>query len=144
MNEHEHRPRRSVFRWVLRLLYILTPAFVGVPVVAVVQHRGSNNVDLIAAFVLLGWMVLLTADLIFRWRDFVFLVLGAPSSLGLLGVLELPSNPLHISGGPCGGPTIILVLGPTAAVLLLGFVVGIVGSIVRSCSWLRSKGSQSK
>jgi len=83
MNDRGHQPRRSLIRWVLRVLYILTPACVGVPVVGIVQDRGwENTVGLIAAFVLLGWLLLLTADLVFRWRDFVFLVLGAPLSLG--------------------------------------------------------------
>lgn len=30
MNEHEHQPRHSVFRWVLRLLYMEGKCWLGV------------------------------------------------------------------------------------------------------------------
>ena len=133
MNEHEHQPRHSVFRWVLRVLYIFTPAFVGIPVVAIVQAHGwERTVGLIAAFVLLGWVLLLKVVLIFKWRDFVFLVWGAPLGLGLLaGTVEIASTARLIHGGMCDALIILWILGPAAALQILGFVVGLLGLVVR-------------
>ena len=149
MNEHEHQPRRSVFRWVWRVLYIISPVAVWVPLYAlgIATGQARQSVDLSLFVWLFIWIVFVTLLLIFKWRDFVFLAWGAPLALAvLLGMIivaceaELLNEPRRV----LQVPTEAFVFVVYAAAILPGFVVGLVGSIVRFCSWVRSRASRSK
>ena len=144
MNEHEHQPRRFVFRWVWRALYIISPAAVWVPLWALesVVGQARQSVDVSLFVWLFIWIFCVTLLLIFKWRDFVFLVWGAPLALAvLLGMIivacdaKLLNEPRRV----LQVPTEAFVFVVYAAAILPGFVVGLVGSIVRLWLWVRSR-----
>lgn len=149
MNEHEHQPRRSVFCWLWRVLYIISPAAVWVPLWALgsVVGQARQSVDVSLFVWLFIWIVFVTLLLIFKWRDFVFLAWGAPLALAvLLGmiIVAINANLLSSPHRVLQLPTEAIVFAAYAAAILSGFVVGLVGSIVRLFLWLRSRTPRSE
>jgi hypothetical protein len=127
-------------------LYIVIPALIGVPAVAIVQVYGSEfTLVRMAPFVLAGWVLLLASDLVFRRRDFIFVVWGTPLGCGLLlWAIDLASGARLVRGGMCDGVVMIWVLGPATAVLVLAFLVGLVCSLASFYLWVRSRVLRSK
>ncbi len=143
MNEHAHQSRRSSFRWVWRVLYIISPAAVSVPLSALgsVVGQATQSYDISLFVWLFIWIVFVTLLLIFKWRDFVFLAWGAPLALAvLLGmvIVAINANPLNEPRRGLELPTEVIVFVVYAAAILPGFVVGLVGSVVHLCLCVRS------
>ena len=144
MNEqHADQPRRSLFRWFWRVLYIMSPAAVWGPLWAlgIATGQAKPSYDFSLFVWLLIWIIFVTLLLIFKWRDFVFLAWGAPLALAvLLGTImvaceaELLNEPRRVLQVPTEAIAFVVY----AAAIFPGFVVGLVGSIVRLFLWVRS------
>ena len=91
------------------------------------QH---NNVPFAAYFVLPILLLVAALRLIFKWRDSLFLLWGAPAALALLAAtFYMASKAGQIAGGMCNGLVALWGVGLVVAALALSFLAGLSGSV---------------
>ena len=144
MNEHTDQARSSLARWIWRIVYIISPAAIAVFVFQMGSGQPTGSEWQILGWFcwLFIWIVFVTFLLRFKWRDSVFLAWGSPLSLALFVSVFITASaayPINTPHRVLEVPLEAYLLAICAAGLLLGFVVGPVGSILRLCSWVWSR-----
>ena len=139
MNAQEPQAGLPWVHWIWRVLYVVSPAVGGVSLLAAGRHAPEvGRISAFALLLLLGWILFLTVRLVFKWRAFLFLIWASPLSLWLLSwTADKAVEAQLVSGGMCSGVPTVVVL--CAAALLPGFVVGLLGSVVRLYLRVRSR-----